>query len=127
LRRLPPLQLVWATCHGFFVLGLLVLAAYAADWLAERLRPSAVSAERPPARTFAIVAVLCLVACLVNPYGVKVLGLAFEQFHKVGGGGLYRATIGELKSTADFIAAAGVWNPYLLAYFTSVALGVGSF
>ncbi|HEY4394228.1 MAG TPA: hypothetical protein VGP64_09210, partial [Polyangia bacterium] len=128
LWLLPALQVVWVNCHGFFVFGPLLLAAYATDWIVGRLLPSAVPAERPPVRTFALAAVLCLVACLVNPYGLEALGLSLEQFHKVGtGGGLYRATIGELKTTADFIAAAGVWNPYLLAYFASVALGVGSF
>jgi hypothetical protein len=56
------------------------------------------------------------------------VSLSLQQFHKVGsGGGVYRAAIGELKTTADFIAAAGVWNPYLLAYFVSVGLGVASF
>ena len=93
-----------------------------------RYERSVLPALRPPARTFAVVAALCLLACLVNPYGIKTLGLALAQFHKVGtSGGLYRTTIGELKTTTDFIAAAGVWNPYLLAYFLAVALGVISF
>ena len=66
------------------------------------------------------------VACLVNPYGLAAVGFSFEQFQKVGPG-LYRSTIGELKSAGDFIAAAGIGNPYLLAYFASVLLGVVSF
>ncbi|HEY6475188.1 MAG TPA: hypothetical protein VI456_01325 [Polyangia bacterium] len=128
LWLLPALQILWVNCHGFFVFGPLVLAAYAAEWIVERVRRPAVPAQRPPARTFVVVSVLCLLACLVNPYGVKALGLSLAQFHKVGSsGGVYRATIGELKTTADFIAAAGVSNPYLLAYFLSVLLGVGSF
>jgi hypothetical protein len=127
LWLLPVLQVLWVNCHGFFVFGPLLLAAYAAEWLVDRLRPPAVPAERPPVRTFAAVGALCLVACLANPYGVKVVGLALDQFHKVGAGDVYRATIGELKSTADFIATAGLSNPYLLAYFLALGLGVGGF
>ncbi|MES1208541.1 MAG: hypothetical protein ABUS79_21590 [Pseudomonadota bacterium] len=126
LWLLPAAQLLWVNCHGFFVMGPLVLAAYAAEWIVERLRPPAIPSERPPARTFAVVAVACAVACLVNPYGLAAVGFSFEQFQKVGPG-LYRSTIGELKSAGDFIAAAGVGNPYLLAYFASVLLGVASF
>ena len=123
---LPAVQLLWVNCHGFFVMGPLVLAAYAADWLATRLRPPSIAVERPPASVFAAVAAASALACLVNPYGLDAVGFSFEQFQKVGPG-LYRSTIGELKSAGDFIAAAGVWNPYLLAYFASVLLGVVSF
>ncbi|HSS38429.1 MAG TPA: hypothetical protein VLT58_06650 [Polyangia bacterium] len=123
---LPAVQLLWVNCHGFFVMGPLVLAAYAADWLAERLRPGALQTERPPPKTFAAAASGAAVACLVNPYGLAAIGFSFEQFQKVGPG-LYRSTIGELKSAGDFIAAAGVGNPYLLAYFASVLLGAASF
>jgi hypothetical protein len=63
----------------------------------------------------------------VNPYGVKALALSIEQFQKVGTAGLYRGAIGELKSAGDFIATAGLWNPYLLAYFAAVLLGGWSF
>ncbi|MFL5303567.1 MAG: hypothetical protein ACJ8F1_00065 [Polyangia bacterium] len=126
LWGLPIVQLLWVNCHGFFVMGPLVLAAYATDWIAERLRPPAVPAARPPARTFAVAAAAAVIACLVNPYGLAAVGFSFEQFQKVGPG-LYRSTIGELKSAGDFIAAAGIGNPYLLAYFASVLLGLVSF
>ena len=39
LWLLPALQILWVNCHGFFVFGPLVLAAYAAEWIVERLRP----------------------------------------------------------------------------------------
>ncbi len=132
LWLLPALQVLWVNCHGFFVFGPLLLLAYAGEWVVERLRPPALPADRPPARTFAAVAALTLLACLVNPYGLQAVSLPLEQLHKVGSGaGIYRATIGELKSTGDFIAhvglASALANPYLLAYFLSVLLGVGSF
>jgi hypothetical protein len=57
-----------------------------------------------------------------------VVSLSLEQFHKIGSDSrVYSGTIGELRTTADFIAASGVWNPYLLAYFLSVVLGVAGF
>ena len=46
--------------------------------------------------------------------------MPIEQFHKLGStAGIYRTTIGELKTAGDFIAVAGVWNPYFLAYFAT--------
>jgi hypothetical protein len=127
LWLLPALQMLWVNCHGFFVMGPLLLLAYATEWGVDRLRAPAVVVERPPAKTFAGVAAATLAACLVNPYGAKAIALSIEQFQKVGTPGLYRGAIGELKSAGDFIAAAGIWNPYLLAYFAAVLLGGWSF
>ena len=127
LWLLPILQVLWVNCHGFFVLGPLVLLAYATEWAIERVRPPAVPVDRPPARTFAGVGLSTLLACLVSPYGIKAVMLPLAQFHTLGNAGLYRAAIGELRSMGDFIAIAGVWNPYLLAYFSTVVLGLISF
>ena len=127
LWLLPILQVLWVNCHGFFVLGPLVLVAYATEWAIERVRPPAAPVDRPPARTFVAVALSTLFACLVGPYGMKAVMLPLAQFHTLGNAGLYRAAIGELRSMGDFIAIAGVWNPYLLAYFATVILGLGSF
>jgi hypothetical protein len=127
LWLLPVLQILWVNCHGFFVMGPLLLSAYAADWIVDRLRPPAVPPALPPARTLVPVALLSFLACLVNPYGPRAVALSLEQFHKVGTPGIYRAAIGELKSAGDFIASAGLWNPYLLAFFAALLLGVVSF
>ena len=127
LWLVPILQAVWVNCHGFFVLGPLVLLAYGAEWVLERLRPVDRRADRPPARTFVAIVLLSLLACLVSPYGVKALFLPFEQLHTFGDAALYRAAIGELKTAGDFIAVAGIWNPYLLAYFATVLLGLVGF
>jgi|HubBroStandDraft_6_1064221.scaffolds.fasta_scaffold13300_5 hypothetical protein len=128
LWLLPLLQVLWVNCHGFFVLGPLLLLAYATEWVFEWLRPPAFPAERPPARIFVAVSLLSLLACLIGPYGAKAVTLPLEQFRKLGStAGIYRSTIGELKTAGDFIAAAGVWNPYLLAYFATFLLGLISF
>jgi hypothetical protein len=133
LWALPFLQVLWVNCHGFFVMGPLLLLAYTAEWIVDRLRPPAAPLapaapfDRPPVRLFVAVALLTLLACLASPYGAKALTLPIEQFRKVSGPGLYRSTIGEFKTAGDFIASAGVWNPYLLAYFATLLLGALSF
>jgi hypothetical protein len=39
LWLLPAIQVLWVNCHGFFVLGPMVLAAYIAEWVVWHLRP----------------------------------------------------------------------------------------
>ncbi len=127
LWLLPILQVLWVNCHGFFVLGPSVLLAYATEWAVERVRPPVVPVDRPPVRLFAAVLVSTLLACLVNPYGIRAVTLPLAQFHTLASAALYRAAIGELRSVGDFIALSGVWNPYLLAYFATIVLGLVSF
>jgi hypothetical protein len=119
LWALPALQVLWVNCHGAFLMGPLVLSAYALEWVGAR-------DQLPPRRIFLAVTAATWLACLVNPYGFGAIRLSLQQLHKVGPG-LYRSTIGELKSVGDFMAAAGLWNPYLLAYFAALLLGAGSF
>ena len=127
LWLLPAMQVVWVNCHGFFVLGPLLLAAYLTELLYDVWRRPATPPPRPPGKLLAAVGVATLLACVVSPYGTGAIGLPIEQFHKLGSAGIYRANIGELKTVGDFISLAGVWNPYLLAHFTVFALGVASF
>ena len=127
LWLLPLLQALWVNCHGFFVLGPLVLMAYSAEWLLDRLRQSQQVQARPPVRNFATATALSLLACVINPYGLRAVTLPIEQFQKLGSSGIYRASIGELMTVGDFIAIAGVNNPYLLAFLAVFLLGILSF
>ena len=128
LWLLPAIQVLWVNCHGFFVLGPMVLAAYIAEWIIWHLSPPKTSAaQRPPLKTFVLVSLATLVACMVNPYGIKAVTLPIEQFHKLGSTGIYRENIGELKTIGDFVAHASFNNPYLLAYFVVFVLGIVSF
>ena len=52
LWLLPLLQLLWVNCHGFFVMGPLLIAAYAVELLYQRLRYGNTGAPGL-ARTFA--------------------------------------------------------------------------
>jgi hypothetical protein len=127
LWLLPAAQVLWVNCHGFFVLGLLVLAAYLAGLAIERIRKGAAPVPQPPWKILAPASIATLLACLVNPYGVDAMKLPLEQFAKLGSAGVYRVNIGELKTVGDFVATAPVTNPYLLAFFSVLGLGVGSF
>jgi hypothetical protein len=127
LWLLPFLQVLWVNSHGFFVLGPLVLAAYWVDLLLRRLRRD----QEPPAsahqKTLALASGATLLGCLVSPYGPRAVALSLEQFHKLGGAGIYRANIGELRTQGDFIAINGIWNPYLLSVLVVFALGLLTF
>jgi hypothetical protein len=127
LWLLPAIQILWVNSHGFFVLGPMVLAAYVAEMLCERHWPPATLTPRPPIKKILLVSGATLAACLVNPYGTKAVTLPLEQFHKLGSTGIYRANIGELKTIGDFVATAGINNPYLLAYFAVLILGIVTF
>lgn len=123
LWLLPAVQVLWVNSHGFFVLGPLVLAAYFADWLVDRMRPPKVAVLRPSIKTAAAAAGATLLACFASPYGVRAVDLPLQQFHKLGDSGLYRTNVGELKSIGDFITQSGWSNPYLLAFFLLMGLG----
>jgi hypothetical protein len=125
LWLLPVLQVVWVNCHGFFVLGPLLLLAFAAEVAYDRWR--ATGSPQPPARILVPVTAATLLACLVSPYGARAVALPIEQFHKLGGNGLYRSSIGELRTIGDFVAINGFRNPYLLALVVLFALGLASF
>jgi hypothetical protein len=127
LWLLPAIQILWVNCHGFFVLGPMVLAAYVAELLVDRTWPPAATVARPPIKQVLLAGGATLLACLVNPYGSKAVTLPLEQFHKLGSTGIYRTNIGELKTIGDFVAIAGINNPYLLAYFAVLGLGIVSF
>jgi hypothetical protein len=124
---LPLIELVWVNSHGFFILGLFVLVAFAAERIFDHARRAPDAAAQPPLRIFLLASGATIGACLVNPYGWRAVQLPLEQFHKLGGTGIYRENIGELKSIGDFIARAGVNNPYLLGSLLLLALGLASF
>jgi hypothetical protein len=123
---LPGIELVWVNTHGFFVLGLFVLAAFAAERFFDYARRTPNPAAQPPLHTLLLASGATIGACMVNPYGWGAFALPLEQFHKLGGTGVYRANIGELRSIGDFIARAGVNNPYLLGFLLLFALGWAS-
>ena len=71
LWLLPPLFLFWANCHGGFILGWVVLGAYAAESLWLRWRRGAQAGERE----LWLAGALALAASLLNPNGPRVVGV----------------------------------------------------
>lgn len=125
LWLLPVVQVLWVNCHGFFVMGPLVLGAYACEVLYNERKKQ--PERNPPRKTLLLSGLATLLACVASPYGIKAVTLPIEQFHKLGDGGLYQKNIGEFKTLGDFISVDGFKNPYLLSVVTLFALGVVSF
>lgn len=88
LLWLPLLTVLWTNLHGGFIIGLIVVGAYAAG---ELIR-FAVEPEGGPrraalgqARRYLVVLAACAAATLLNPYGYKlhvhIFGYLSEPFH----------------------------------------------
>ncbi len=73
---LLPLQVVWANLGAMYLLGPVITLVAAADYLAERRAAAggAMPDERRRAVSLALLAGALLLACLVNPYGPRLLG-----------------------------------------------------
>lgn len=72
-----PATAVWANLHGMVIMGLgLVALVAAAEWASVALGHEA--SNRARARKVSLVALGCVVAALVNPYGPRLLTYAFE-------------------------------------------------
>lgn len=69
LWLLPALMVIWANTHAEFVAGFLVLIAYMAGWLWDRLRSPA-SADRAVIRNLGLTTAFSALASLLNPFGI---------------------------------------------------------
>ena len=66
---LPPLFLLWANCHGGFLMGFVVLGAYGAEALWQRMQRKPIKDER----RFWSVTAACFIAAFCNPNGFQAL------------------------------------------------------
>lgn len=73
-RALALLMTAWANMHGGFIFGLMLIGPFALEAVTE----APVGARFLAARPWATLAVVALVAALVNPYGVEALLLPFR-------------------------------------------------
>jgi hypothetical protein len=108
LWLLPPLFLIWANCHGGFVLGWVVLAAYCADALVARLR------DRPleDARALWLWSAAAVLASGINPNGFRAVQVLL----------LYRSSA--MQSYLLEWARPALWPPPLFALLLAAAVGV---
>lgn len=142
LYAAPFLMVVWVNVHGGFVYGMGLLGLYALccipRWLQQR---TAGEALRPGPTFLALVIVLSLAACVLNPNGLA--GMAYPLRYVVGEYAWYQTVVQEYKSP-DFSNAAftllalmivgaavifaasrqgaGAWDLALLAIFLFTAL-----
>ena len=107
LWLLPPLFLFWANCHGGFVVGWVVLAAYCAETLVARWRRMPLAEER----ALWIWSTAAVLASGVNPNG----------FHAVQVLLLYRSS--EMQSFLLEWARPALWPPPLFALLLAAAAG----
>jgi tetratricopeptide (TPR) repeat protein len=112
---LPAIQILWVNSHGLFVLGPLILAAYLADGALRTLRGR--RGDWEPADCtgprwwmhIGLASAAVVVACLVNPYGVRGALFPLELFPKIGPqGGIYKANIVEFYYPSKLLQDARV-------------------
>ncbi len=73
LWALPPLAMLWSNCHGGFLMGWIVLLAYAVETLFLRRR----QAFAPENRRFWLVAICAIAASGFNPNGFGAVSAVF--------------------------------------------------
>ncbi|MBP9725138.1 MAG: hypothetical protein KBE37_10060 [Bacteroidia bacterium] len=85
-------QLIWANCHGLFILGWLMCAAFfISDWWHTR------SIDK----RLLLVGALQPVAALINPYGIKGLLFPFYLYTRLQEGNVMNNAISEFKSVLE--------------------------
>jgi hypothetical protein len=80
---LPPLMVIWTNLHGAFVIGVVLLLIYSlGNFLSAVVRPEQPGKAQAMrlARHFLAIALLCLLASCVNPYGLKVHQHIFHSY-----------------------------------------------
>ena len=79
LYLLPIIMIVWVNLHGGFMGGFLVLGAYLLGNMVDSLRQKEEKGKsREKIRAFAVTALACVAATLVNPYGYHILLFPFQ-------------------------------------------------
>ncbi|HME45390.1 MAG TPA: hypothetical protein VKF36_20020 [Syntrophorhabdales bacterium] len=100
---LPPLALLWSNLHGVeYPVILLVLAAYFAEFVCQRIRQN----DTPPGNTYLWPGILVLsaAAVLCTPHGIRLLSVPFKSMAQVS------TFVYELRplSIYDFISFFGI-------------------
>lgn len=117
---LPLVQLLWVNCHGFFILGPLVVGVFL---LAEKLKKAkllpwewneAEVLDKASYRNLIVVFFLICLVCFINPYGYKGALYPLSVISgSTGKGNIFYNYIQELLPTWRFLRTVAVY--YLLA------------
>jgi hypothetical protein len=107
---LPLIQVLWVNAHGLFVLGPIVLGCYLADRCAQalvhtrRTDDESTRESRFAWRHLAPAAVAVVLACFVNPYGVRGALFPLELFPKISDpASPYKSYVDEFTSLRTFV------------------------
>lgn len=121
LWLLPPIQILWANCHGLFVFGPVLLAMYLVETVFRMDRVQKVFRHLIP------VTLLVAVGCLCSPYTFQNIELVVELWRKMSGAGkLYRENIAELVDIASFWRHGGYESPFVWLLFFLLGLSAAS-
>jgi len=72
LLVLPPLTILWVNLHGGFFVGIVLLITYALGSVVQDFIQEDRVRVRARARDYAVTAMACLAASLINPYGYRL-------------------------------------------------------
>jgi hypothetical protein len=120
LLALPALTVIWANLHSGYLLGVGLIAAYAAGEAAERLlaRNKRGEGAAGDIRWLALVAGACLLAAALNPRGFALWVYPFLTL----GSASMQAYIGEWQSPDFHDRLFWLFGPYLAVLFLSHVL-----
>jgi hypothetical protein len=129
---LPVLQILWVNCHGLFVLGLVVGAAYAVDRIAREFRGGRFGLEPAPESPEFLylfrAGVLAVIACLFNPYFEEGAFFPLELYRKFSVDQEFYSGIGEFQTIVTFAQKEGIFtNLYFGAELGLWLVTAGSF
>jgi hypothetical protein len=111
---LPAVFLFWANCHGGFFLGWVVMGAYCAEALIQRLRKKPVPGERQ----LWLMTAICFLISGVNPNGFRVIQILF--FYRNSS---IQASNIEWQYPADLGLFVGHWSTWQPSPFSFVLFG----
>lgn len=116
LLVLPPLTILWVNLHGGFFVGIVLLLTYALGSVVQDFIQENRVRVRGRARNYALTAMACLAASLINPYGYR-LHIHVAQYL---GTSFYVQRISEFQST-DFHSFSAAYFETLLTLAIAAA------
>lgn len=125
---LPVLQLVWTNCHGLFVLGLVLFAAYMGDQVFRGIFTVEEHPTSPHHATLGFVVALMGLSAFCNPYFEEGAFFPLELYRKFSvDKEFYSLRVGEFVPPLEFAKRFGIADLPLLSEMATWLLTVASF
>jgi hypothetical protein len=116
LLVLPPLTILWVNLHGGFFVGIVLLITYALGSVVEDFIQEDRFCIQTRAKSYALTAMACLAASLINPYGYR-LHIHVAQYLSAS---FYIQRISEFQSP-DFHSFSAAYFETLLVFAIAAA------